>query len=178
MEDFTDTRPGDMVPENIHQILGHVRRIAQTSCGQTITFTESYDPSLPDVLAVRDRLVQAFLNLLTNAVQASPEGGTVAITTAYRQGVRVRSGPGGHRTSLPLEVCVIDEGAGPPAHILDHLFEPFVTARPGGSGLGLALVAKVIAEHGGVVEHDRREGRTIFRVLLPLAPGGAGRSSA
>jgi two-component system nitrogen regulation sensor histidine kinase GlnL len=172
MEGFTETRRA-FVPENIHAVLSHVRRVAETGFGAAVQFRERYDPSLPQVPADRDRLVQAFLNLVKNAVEASPPGGTVTLTTAFRQGVRVRAPGTGTRVSLPLEVCVIDEGEGPPPHIADHLFEPFVSAKRGGTGLGLALVAKVVGDHGGIVEQERRHGETVFRVLLPLAPTGA-----
>ncbi|MFN7176308.1 MAG: two-component system sensor histidine kinase NtrB [Thermaurantiacus sp.] len=174
MEGFTDTRPAKRRPENIHAILGHVRRLAETGFGAHLQFKERYDPSLPPVHGDRDRLVQALLNLVKNAVEASPEGGTITLTTAFRQGVWLRPPGSPARVSLPLEVCVIDQGEGPPAHVADHLFEPFVSSRRGGTGLGLALVAKVVGEHGGVVECQRREGETVFRVLLPLARDGAG----
>jgi two-component system nitrogen regulation sensor histidine kinase GlnL len=169
MEGFTDTRPPSLAEENIHSVLGHVRKLAEAGFGKHLQFRERYDPSLPPVLGDRDALIQAFLNLIKNAVEASPPGGTITLTTAFRQGFRMRA-QGGARVSLPLEVCVIDEGEGAPASIADHLFEPFVSARRGGTGLGLALVAKVVGDHGGIVEYDRRQGRTLFRVLLPLAP--------
>lgn len=169
MEGFT-TIPRQFRRENIHAVLSHVRRVAETGFGAQLRFQEQYDPSLPDVLGDRDSLVQAFLNLVKNAVEASPAGGTITITTAFRQGVRVRAPGSATRLSLPLEVRIIDEGDGPPPHIADHLFEPFVSDRRGGSGLGLALVAKVVGDHRGIVEHERSQGRTVFRVLLPLAP--------
>ena len=170
MEGFTDTRPQQFQRENIHAVLGHVRRLAEAGFGKDVKFRERYDPSLPPLLGSRDALIQAFLNLVKNAVEASPPGGTVTLTTAFRQGLRVRSKNTGARVSLPLEVCVIDEGEGAPPAIADHLFEPFVSARREGTGLGLALVAKVVGDHGGIAEYDRREGSTILRVLLPLAP--------
>lgn len=170
MEGFTDTRPLSFQRQNIHAVLGHVRKLAVAGFGRHLHFRERYDPSLPDVLGNRDGMIQAFLNLVKNAVEASPSGGTITLTTAFRQGFRVRTPGAGTSVSLPLEVCVIDEGEGAPAEIAGHLFEPFVSARRGGTGLGLALVAKVVGDHGGVIEYDRQQGRTVFRILLPLAP--------
>lgn len=168
MEGFTDERPRRFAPENIHAILSHVRRLAETGFGRDHRFAETYDPSLPPVLGDRDGLIQAMLNLVKNAVEASPPGATITLRTAYRTGIRVRPPGASARVSLPLEIAVIDEGEGPPPHVAAHLFEPFVTGKRGGTGLGLALVAKVVGDHGGVVEFDRRDGRTCFRVRLPV----------
>ncbi|MCS6985840.1 MAG: ATP-binding protein [Sphingomonadaceae bacterium] len=171
MEAFTDERPRRREPENIHAILSHVRQVAEAGFGRRVRFVERYDPSLPPVLGDRDQLVQAVLNLVKNAVEASPEGGTITLATAYRAGIRVRPLGGSGQVSLPLEVTVIDEGEGVPPDIADHVFEPFVTSKRGGTGLGLALVAKIARDHGGLVEHERRDGRTAFRLRLPAAVG-------
>ena len=171
MEIFSDQRPVERAPVNIHQVLEHVRRLAQTSFGRHVRFHELYDPSLPPVAGSRDRLVQVFLNLVKNAVDAAPrEGGEVVLATAYRHGVRLALAGTGERVSLPLVVTVQDNGAGIPEDLAHHLFDPFVTTKPGGHGLGLALVAKIIDEHGGVIEFDSEPRKTVFRVMLPVHP--------
>ncbi|WP_420140698.1 two-component system sensor histidine kinase NtrB [Sphingomonas sp.] len=176
MEGFTDTRPLDLGPQNIHVILGHARAVIEQGFGSGVTIREVYDPSLPPVLGHRDSLVQVLINLLKNAMEAVEEtGGTVTLTTAYRHGMRVLTQQGNERRSLPIEVCVIDDGPGAPPQIAEHLFDPFVSSKRSGRGLGLALVEKLVADQGGLVEYAReaRDGgaeRTVFRLLLPRAP--------
>jgi len=172
MESFGDTRSFVRTPVNIHEVLDRVRRVAETSFARNVTFVENFDPSLPRVLGDRDQLIQVFMNLVRNAADALPEsGGEITLTTGYRPGVKFGAAVAGERLSLPLEVTVRDNGAGVPPDLTPHIFDPFVTTKRGGSGLGLALVAKIIGDHGGVIECDSVPRRTIFRILLPKANG-------
>jgi two-component system nitrogen regulation sensor histidine kinase GlnL len=173
LEVFTDERPIEREPVNIHAVLEHVKRLAQSGFARNIKFIEEYDPSLPPVYANRDQLIQVFLNLVKNAAEAMSEvdNGEILLTTAFRPGVRL-SLPGSKvRVSLPLEFCVRDNGPGVPEELLPHLFDPFVTTKPTGSGLGLALVAKIVGDHGGIVECESQSRHTTFRVLLPIYAG-------
>lgn len=174
MEVFTDGRPLERTGVNIHAVLEHVRRVAQSGFARHIRFVERYDPSLPPVFGNRDQLVQVFLNLVKNAAEACPEqNGEIVLSTAYQHGVRLAVAGSESRLHLPLLVSVQDNGPGIPDDIRANLFDPFVTTKRNGTGLGLALVAKIIGDHGGVIDFESQPRRTVFKVSLPVAADGA-----
>ncbi len=174
MEIFSDERPLSRKPVNIHIVLDRVKKIVTAAEASNIELTEDYDPSLPAVNGNHDQLVQVFLNLANNAVDAMANlrgPRELKFTTAFRPGVRLAVAGSLEKVSLPLEVCVHDVGAGVSEDLRPHIFDAFVTNKPKGKGLGLALVAKIVRDHGGVVECIAREKGTTFRILLPLMRG-------
>ena len=167
-EAFGDVRLARRVPVNVHDVLDRAAKSAKAGFGRHLRFVEDYDPSLPPTVGDPDQLMQVMLNLLKNAAEATPPvGGLIMLRTAYRAGVKVRTARG--TESLPLQVAISDNGGGVPEELKPHIFEPFVTSKAKGSGLGLALVSKVIADHGGVISCESMPGFTTFRMLLPLA---------
>ena len=182
MEVFSDERPVERDPVNIHVVLDHVKRLAQSGFARRIKFTETYDPSLPPVFANRDQLIQVFLNLVKNASESIGDAaadGEIQLTTAFRPGVRLKLPGSKTPVSLPLEFCVKDNGPGVSEDLRPHLFDPFVSTKPTGSGLGLALVAKIVGDHGGIIECESQVRHTVFRVLMPMFTGdGAGPAPA
>lgn len=168
VEQFGDLRPAVRRPLNIHDVLDRARRSAQAGFAAHARFSEEYDPSLPPALGDPDQLLQVFQNLIKNAAEAIPRvGGAISISTAYRPGVKLAR-PGGASESLPLLVTITDNGPGIPETLVRDIFDPFVSSKENGTGLGLSLVSKIISDHGGVVECDSRPGRTKFLVRLPV----------
>lgn len=171
MESFGDDAPINFAPINVHASLERVATLAENGFARGLSVKRRFDPSIPDALGDEDQLIQVFLNLAKNAAEAADdrhEGAEIIVATAYRHGVRMRT-PGGHVRDLPLEIAFYDNGRGVPEDLRDCLFEPFVTTKPSSGGLGLPLVQKIVAAHGGVVDFESAPGRTVFRVRLPLS---------
>jgi two-component system nitrogen regulation sensor histidine kinase GlnL len=167
VDQFGDVRPPAREPVNIHDILDQAKRAAAAGYASHVRFKEEFDPSLPMTVGDSTQLMQVIQNLLKNAAEAAPKaGGVISLSTAYRTGVKIAIG-GGKRESLPLHVTITDNGPGVPEDLKQNIFDPFVTSKAKGTGLGLALVSKVVADHGGVVECESEPGKTSFRLLLP-----------
>ena len=168
VEQFGEIAPGRYQPVNIHDVLDRACRAAKAGFAAHVRFIQEYDPSLPPTLGDSDQLMQVMLNLLKNAAEATPKvGGIITVRSSYRAGMKVVT-PTGRRESLPLQITITDNGTGVPEDLLRHIFEPFVTAKSSGSGLGLALVSKILSDHGGVISCESEPGRTQFCLLLPV----------
>ncbi len=168
---FGDERIYNQEAVNIHIILERVKLLLKNAEAKNIEFIEEYDPSLPPVLGNSDKLIQVFLNIIKNAAEAlkginNPQ---IKISTSYKPGIRLSMAGVKKSYSLPLEIRIEDNGKGIDPDILQNIFDPFVTTKPNGKGLGLALVAKIIADHGGIVDVESKRGKTVFLILLPLA---------
>lgn len=169
VEQFGNVRPPEKKSVNIHDVLDRARKSAMVGFGAHMTILEDYDPSLPNTLGDADQLTQVFLNLLKNAAEAAKGAGTIRLHTFYDFGLRLRRADGKGQ-ALPLQIEVIDDGPGIPPDLANSIFEPFVSGRENGTGLGLALVSKIISEHDGWISLDSVPGRTVFRISLPVAP--------
>ncbi len=170
VEQFGNLQPPDRRPVNIHDLLGRAQRSARLSCAAKMRLVEEYDPSLPPTHVDPDQFMQVFLNLLKNASEAAgPAGGTIRLRTFYDHTLRLRR-PDGSGTGLPLQVEISDDGPGLPPEIAGQVFEPFVSGRENGTGLGLALVSKIVSDHDGWISVESVPGKTAFRISLPVAP--------
>ena len=172
VEQFGNLRPPERRPVNIHDALDRARKSAMVGFAAHMQIVEDYDPSLPPTYADPDQLMQVFLNLIKNAAEAcqrAGEGTTIRLHTFYDLSLRLR-GKDGRPAALPLQIEIIDDGPGIPPEIAADIFEPFVSGRENGTGLGLALVSKIISDHEGWISVDSVPGRTVFRVSLPMVP--------
>ncbi|NPD15677.1 PAS domain-containing protein [Xinfangfangia sp. D13-10-4-6] len=170
VEQFGNLRPPERRAVNIHDALDRARRSGLVGFASHMTIQEDYDPSLPPTFADPDQLMQVFLNLIKNAAEAAGrQGGTIRLRTFYDLSLRMRR-KDGSQGALPLNVEVIDDGPGLPPDIAAEVFDPFVSGRENGTGLGLALVSKIIADHEGWISVDSVPGRTVFRLSLPMVP--------
>jgi two-component system, NtrC family, nitrogen regulation sensor histidine kinase GlnL len=174
MEAFADGRPIERRAVNIYQVLERVRRISESGFGRNVRIVERYDPSLPAVDGDHDQLVQVFLNLIKNAVEAVPaDDGEIRISTQYTHGLSMRVANSRERVELPILVEVQDNGPGVAEEMVAHLFEPFVSSKRSGTGLGLSLAAKIVGDHGGAIEFQNQARGALFRVRLPAWRGPA-----
>lgn len=169
VEQFGNLSEPELSPVNLHDVLDRARRSALLGFGAHMTIVEEYDPSLPLALGDKDKLVQVVLNLIRNAAEAAaPKGGTITLRSYFEHSFRLRRADGqGH--SLPLQIEVMDDGPGLPDDLAGDIFDPFVSGRENGTGLGLALVSKIVSDHGGWISVTSAPGRTVFRMSLPRA---------
>jgi len=169
VEQFGNLREPARCEVNIHDILDRARRSALLGFGAHMAIVEDYDPSLPAAFGDSDQLLQVLLNLIKNASEASPHGGTIRLRTFYEHSFRLRRSDGSGQ-ALPLQIEIIDDGPGLPEEIKNDVFDPFVSGRENGTGLGLALASKIISDHNGWISVNSVPGRTVFRISLPLVP--------
>ena len=170
MEGFAGGANLVLAPVNIHEILDHCLNVAQASYGAHMKIKRSYDPSLPLVNGHRDLLIQAFINIIKNASEATELNSEITIKTSYSQGRRLTFAAVNGGSYAPVQVEVIDNGRGISEELRDHIFDPFVSGRSGGNGLGLTMVASVIADHGAMIDVESVPGQTVFRMNFPVAP--------
>lgn len=170
VEQFGNLQKPDFKPVNIHDVLDRARRSALLGFGADMTIIEDYDPSLPLAYGDPDQFLQVVLNLLKNASEAAgPQGGTIRLRTYFEHSFRLRRSDGsGH--SLPLQIEIIDDGPGLPEDIRGDIFDPFVSGKENGTGLGLALVSKIVSDHDGWISAESVPGRTVFKLSLRRAP--------
>ena len=153
---------------NIHEILNHCKRVAENSFGEKINFINDFDPSLPRLFANKNLLIQIIINLLKNATEASQKKGNIKIKTSFNSNKITSFGKEEIPTQLPLQIEIIDFGIGIPSNLLSNIFDPFVSSKKEGKGLGLSVVASGLEEMGAVINVSSNPGLTNFCINFPL----------
>ena len=149
---------------NIHDVLEHVRELVQIEAGDRLRMCPDYDPSLPDLQADRDLLLQAILNIVRNAAQALDNDGEITLRTRIRRNFNI----GSRKHRLVARIDVIDNGPGINEELRKQIFYPMITGRSEGTGLGLSIAQALISRHQGLIECSSQPGETVFTILLPL----------
>lgn len=171
IENLSSDAPVRFETVNIHEVLDHCLKITSASFGRHLEIKRSYDPSLPDIQADREMLVQCFINLFKNASEATEEGDSLSLQTSYSLTRYVTTETSRKLIHLPLQIAIKDSGKGVSDDLQAHIFEPFVSNKSGGSGLGLAMVASVIADHGGAIAMHSSPQGSCFTLNLPITQG-------
>lgn len=173
MQSLSSRTARPVEPCNLHEAIRRARAVIEAS-GKAPGIVEEFDPSLPPVMGNQDSLVQVLINLLANAAEACADTREprIMLRTRFASGLQLHTGPDGTPVRLPIELRVSDNGPGVDPAMREHVFEPFVTTKKSGQGLGLALVRRLLRDMNGRISHDRDEvgGWTHFRIHLPLAP--------
>ena len=169
VEQFGNLQSPNRQAVNIHDALDRARQSASVGFGAHMMLIEDYDPSLPDAYVDGDQLLQVLLNLIKNAAEAGEAGGSITLHTFYDTSLRLQNGDA-TKGRVPLQIEIIDDGPGLPPSIAADVFEPFISGKENGTGLGLALVGKLVADVGGLISVNSVPGRTVFRVSLPVVP--------
>jgi len=153
---------------NIHEVLERVRQLVQAESSGSLTVKTDYDPSIPDILADKDQLIQAILNIVKNAVQALNNDGEIIIKTRIHRQVTI----GRKRYKLAVKCDIIDNGPGIDADMMNRIFYPMITGRANGTGLGLSIAQALINQHNGLIECSSEPGNTVFSIFLPIIMQG------
>lgn len=157
-------KPAHKSPLNIHEVLERVRQLVAVEANNAIILQTDYDPSIPDLYADKNQLIQALLNIVRNAVQAIQQEGEITIKTRIHRHMTI----GRKRYKLTIKIDITDNGPGIKPELMDQIFYPMITGRPEGTGLGLSIAQSLINQHNGLIECTSEPGKTVFSIYLPL----------
>ena len=160
-------KPPQKSPINIHEILERIRTLVQAESSGNITIKANYDPSIPEIVADKNQLIQAILNIVRNAVQAINKKGEIILKTRIHRQMTI----GRKRYRLTLRIDIIDNGPGIEPDMMHQIFYPMITGRAEGTGLGLSIAQSLINHHNGLIECTSEPGHTVFSIYLPLENG-------